>query len=176
MPHTVFSEVWKHGLKNYFQVSFIYFLNVMTAHPGPKLGKVRNDECKRKWRQMRKNGHIPDPWSGSTMPWSLSSVEHLEAVLAESPCQVADLRSSAVCASLGRKGLGAKNRKVTHCIVSLEPFLACTDLLLLWVCYYYKKSFAGLLCSCKLHPSVGTKWWDLLGKEYGLKDDEKDQE
>lgn len=24
-----------------------------------------------------KNGHIPDLWSGSTMPWSLSSVEHL---------------------------------------------------------------------------------------------------
>lgn len=76
---------------------------------------------------------------------------------AESPCQVADLRSLAVCASLGQKGLGAKSQKVTHCIISLEPFLACTDLLLLWVCYYYKKSFAAFLCSCKLDPSVGTK-------------------
>lgn len=37
-----------------------------------------------------------------------------------------------------------------------------------------KRAFQGH--SCKLLPSVGIKCWDPLGKEYGLTDNEKDQE
>lgn len=79
---------------------------------------------------------VVPPCLGPSHLWSTSL-----AVLAESPCQVPEFSSSAVCASLDCKG-ETRNQKITLCNTSPGLSLAygkrcatkSSDLLLLWAC------------------------------------------